>query len=322
MSIGQPRGINSCATCTVRSRYGLSLFMTTIRSRSLSGRASPWAWLPNKITFSGWNFSTIRRVTSWISASSTTVAFSRSTISMTCVIRVPSKDCKCAIHLFREHCARQLVRKCDPAETQRFVRPGSCGLAPSISAADREHHVLYAVILRIAQQARDLFRTAHLPSAVEQHQHGLRPAGELFHLGKQFRLAGRLQYLDLGIGTRALHVIRDEFGGAALLASACARDYPGEVHFHWLDFIRPWHPQRTCSPTSPSFRFSMNSNAKRSPACSNLSNTAKATPSTPTETPARRSTSFAMGSPRCGSRMMRARNSPSPSPATVKSSAR
>src|SRR5438309_6597630 len=183
MSIGQPRGINSCATCTVRSRYGLSLFMTTIRSRSLSGRASPRAWLPNKITFSGWNFSTIRRVTSWISASSTTVAFSRSIMSMTCEVRVPSKDCKRAIHLFREHDARKLVRKCDPAETQQFISAGLCRFAPSIGAADREHRVLCAVILRIAQQARDLFGTTQLAAAVEQHQHWLRPAGELFHFG-------------------------------------------------------------------------------------------------------------------------------------------
>ena len=99
--------------------------------------------------------------------------------SMTTVVWVPRKDCKCAIELFGEHDPGQLMGKGHGAKGEQQVGAVAGGLRPAIGRPDSEVQVLGAGVPLPPDPGSELFGGHGAAPCVEQNESGGRASGFL-----------------------------------------------------------------------------------------------------------------------------------------------
>lgn len=98
---------------------------------------------------------------------------------MAAVVRVPSKDCKCAIDLFREHEPRQFMRKCHGAEGEEQIGLLARLFRPSIRWSDGEVQMMGSRVALTPNPGSQFLRRHAASARIEQDEFGGHASGFL-----------------------------------------------------------------------------------------------------------------------------------------------
>ena len=142
------------------------------------------------------------------------------------------EDGQCAIDLFSEDDASELVRQGDAAQRKKQVRALTGGGGPAIRRTDRENETLSATIAKPAKLLSEFFRGEQLASTVEQNDMSRSAARLTIEPLQQCRLGLKELRVAQDVTGRPFDVVREQAVGGIGLGTTATRHYRGEGDFH------------------------------------------------------------------------------------------
>ena len=142
------------------------------------------------------------------------------------------EDGQCAIDLFGEDNASELVRQRDAAQRKKQVRTLTGIRGPAIRRTDSEDETLRAAIAQPAKLLSEFFGGEQLASTVEQNDMSGSTARLTVEPLKQRRLGLKELQVAGGVPGRPLDVIRKQTVGRIGLSAIAARHNRSKGNFH------------------------------------------------------------------------------------------